>query len=75
MIKEHKLFSLYEMYIDSKLISDGKKVWFKMSKYSFENFIFQYENNFEFKDKIDELAKLEIRDSKIQDLLDDDIFG
>lgn len=74
MIKEHELYSLYEIYIDSKNITSGKKTLMKMSGSSFENFISQYKNNFEFADKIDELAKSELRNSKIEDLFDDDIF-
>jgi hypothetical protein len=74
MIKQHELFQIYEIYIDEKNISQGKKILLKMSKSSFDNFIDSYQNNFEFKDKIDELAKSEFRNSKIKDLFDDEFF-
>jgi len=74
MIKEHELYPLYEIYINSKNTTPGKKILMKMSGSSFENFIHQYKNNFEFADKIDELAKSEFRNSKIEDLFDDDVF-
>ena len=73
MIKEHELYPLWEIYINSKSISSGKKTLMKMSKSGFEDFINSYENNFEFADRIMELAKSEFRNSKIDDLFDDSI--
>ena len=46
-----------------------------MSESSFEDFKYQYEKNIDFKFRIDEMVKSEIRDNKIDDLLDDDFFG
>ena len=46
-----------------------------MSESSFEDFKYQYEKNTDFKFRIDEMVKSEIRDNKIDDLLDDDFFG
>ena len=46
----------------------------KISESSFNDFKFQYERNIEFKQRIDEIVKSEVRDNKIDDLLDDDFF-
>jgi hypothetical protein len=46
----------------------------KLSESSFNDFKYQYENRPQFKQKIDDLVKSEIRDIKIDDLLDDDDF-
>jgi hypothetical protein len=74
MFKKHELYFLYEHYIESKNISTGAKKLMKISESSFKNFIFQYGNNLNFKKIIDDLVKTEIRDIKINDILDDDIF-
>lgn len=74
MFKTHELYPLYEIYVDSKSISNGSKKLMKISESSFNDFKFQYENRKDFKQKIDDLVKTEIRDIKIDDLLDDDEF-
>ena len=74
MFKNHELYHFYELYIDSKLISTGSKKLMKLSESSFNDFKYQYENRPQFKQKIDDLVKSEIRDIKIDDLLDDDDF-
>ena len=75
MFKKHELYKFYEVYIDGKKISNGAKKLMKMSESSFNDFKFQYENSDDFKFRIDEIVKSEIRDNKIDDLLDDDFFG
>ena len=75
MFKKHELYKFYEVYIDGKKISNGAKKLMKMSESSFDDFKFQYENNVYFKLRIDEIVKSEIRDNKIDDILDDDFFG
>lgn len=75
MFKKHELYRFYEIYIESKNISNGAKRLMKMSESSFNDFKFQYDKNIEFKKRIDEIIKSEIRDNKIDDLLDDDFFG
>lgn len=75
MFKKHELYKFYEVYIDGKKISNGAKKLMKMSESSFNDFKFQYENNDDFKLRIDEIVKSEIRDNKIDDILDDDFFG
>ena len=47
----------------------------KISESSFNDFKFQYEKDSDFKQRIDEIVKSEVRDNKIDDLLDDDFFG
>ena len=74
MFKKHELYFLYEHYIENKNISTGAKKLMKISESSFKNFLFQYENNIGFKKIIDDLVRSEIRDSKIDNILDDDIF-
>lgn len=75
MFKTHELYPLFETYIDTKKISNGAKRLLKLSESSFTDFKFQYENSNHFKQKIDDLLKREIRDIKIDDLLDDEFFG
>jgi hypothetical protein len=74
MFKKHELFRFYEIYIDSKIASNGAKRLLKLSESSFNDFKLKYEKNIEFKQKIDDLIKSEIRDIKIDDLLEDDEF-
>jgi hypothetical protein len=47
----------------------------KISESSFNDFKFQYEKNTDFKQIIDDIVKSEVRDNKIDDLLDDEFFG
>jgi hypothetical protein len=75
MFKKHELYKFYEVYIDGKKISNGAKKLMKMSESSFNDFKYQYEKNVDFKFRIDEMVKSEIRDNKIDDILDDDFFG
>jgi hypothetical protein len=74
MFKKHELYNYYLVYIESRNISNGAKKLMMISESSFNDFKFQYENNKQFKIKIDDLIKSEIRDNKIDDLLDDDDF-
>jgi stalled ribosome alternative rescue factor ArfA len=74
MFKNHELYKFYEIYIDNKRISNGAKKLMKMSESSFEDFKFQYKYGLDFKIRIDEMVKSEIRDNKIDDILDDDFF-
>jgi formyltetrahydrofolate synthetase len=74
VFKNHELYKFYEIYIDNKKISNGAKKLMKMSESSFEDFKFQYDKNIDFKYRIDEIVKTEIRDNKIDDILNDDIF-
>jgi len=55
-------------------MSNGAKKLMMISESSFNDFKFQYENSKDFKFKIDELIKSEIRDNKLDDLLDGDDF-
>jgi hypothetical protein len=74
MFKKHELYNYYLVYIENRNISNGAKKLMMISESSFNDFKFQYENNKQFKIKIDDLIKSEIRDNKIDDLLDDDDF-
>ena len=75
MFKKHELYYFYEIYIDNKKISNGAKRLMKISESSFNDFKFQYEKDIDFKQRIDEIVKSEVRDNKIDDLLDDEFFG
>ena len=57
------------------MILKGAKRLLLISEGSFQDFRFEYERNPEFKNKIDELIKAELRDNKIDDIFDDDPFG
>jgi len=72
MYKKHKLYKLYELWIDSKKNSDGHKRLMKMSESSFLDFVDNYEGFVDFKQRVDEISKSAIRDEKIDDILDDD---
>ncbi len=74
MFKKHELYNYYLIYIESRKMSNGAKKLMMISESSFNDFKFQYENSKDFKFKIDELIKSEIRDNKLDDLLDDDDF-
>lgn len=76
MFKSHELYRHYKFYIENKKLSKGAKRLLLISEGSFQDFRFEYERNLEFKNKIDELIKAELRDNKIDDIFDDDdIFG
>jgi len=72
MFKSHGLYRHYKLYIENKKLSKGAKRLLLISEGSFQDFRFQYERNQEFKNKIDELIKAELRDNKIDDIFDDD---
>lgn len=74
MFKKHELYNYYLIYIESRKMSNGAKKLMMISESSFNDFKFQYENSKDFKFKIDELIKSEIRDNKLDDLLDGDDF-
>ena len=74
MFKKHELYNYYLIYIETRKMSNGAKKLMMISESSFNDFKFQYENSKDFKFKIDELIKSEIRDNKLDDLLDDDDF-
>jgi hypothetical protein len=74
MFKKHELYNYYLIYIENRKMSNGAKKLMMISESSFNDFKFQYENSKDFKFKIDELIKSEIRDNKLDDLLDDDDF-
>ena len=75
MFKSHELYKYYKLYIENKKLSKGAKRLLLISVGSFQDFRFEYERNPEFKNKIDELIKAELRDNKIDDIFDDDPFG
>ncbi len=73
MFKKHELYMLYELYINSKKISNGAKKLLKISEFSFEDFRFSYMNNLNFKMVIDKIILSEIRDKKIDSLIGENI--
>lgn len=74
MFKNHELYHFYELYVDNKKISKGAKRLMMMSESSFNDFKFEYEKDKDFKIRIDDLVRSEMRDNKIDDLLDNDEF-
>lgn len=75
-MKHEQLYDEYITYLDWKLsesqISKGKYSLLKISKDNFNNFKIRYENDETFSDIIVELMKTEIRENKINNILDDD---
>jgi hypothetical protein len=73
MIKNHRFYHLYISYLEYKKeqdrISDGALSLLKISESAFNDFVYDYENNTNFKNIINEIHKKEIRDEKIIDLL------
>lgn len=71
MIKNDSLYFLYEIYIANKKVSNGNKSMMKISEYYFNDFKSKYETSLTFKNKIDNLSKKEIRDDKINNILNE----
>ena len=74
MFKEHKLYKFYEIWIDLKGKSISYNKLMKMSESNFIEFVERYENSLEFRERIDDIMLKEIRDEKLDDILDDDDF-
>lgn len=72
-MKNDPIYDYYLSYIREKLdnerISIGAFSLLKISKESFDNFKYQFENNKLFNDKLVELHKRDMRDSKIENLI------
>jgi hypothetical protein len=73
MIKSHRFYHFYISYLEHKKeqdrISDGSLSLLKISESAFNDFVYDYENNPNFRKIIDEIHKKESRDEKIIDLL------
>jgi translation initiation factor RLI1 len=70
-IKKHKLYSIYESYIDSKNKSQGAKILLKNSESNFNEFIKSYDDRDSFRDYIDKIHISSIRNEKIDDIFDE----
>ena len=74
-MKNDTIYPYYLTYLESRLnegkISKGSFSLLKISSDSFEDFKFKYENDDTFSNKIIKLHTSEIRDQKIDDILDD----
>lgn len=73
MIKSHRFYHFYISYLEHKKeqdrISYGALSLLKISESAFNDFVYDYENNPNFRKIIDEIHKKESRDEKIIDLL------
>jgi hypothetical protein len=73
MIKTHRLYKFYINYLDYKRqlsrFSEGAYSLLKISESAFNDFVYDYENNPNFKKLIDDIRISEVRDEKISDLL------
>jgi len=73
MIKSHRFYHFYISYLEHKKeqdrISDGALSLLKISESAFNDFVYDYENNPNFRKIIDDIHKKESRDEKIIDLL------
>jgi hypothetical protein len=74
-MKNDELYPFYLVYLDIRLsglkISNGSYSLLKMSRSSFEDFKYKFENDELFSEKIIKIKTSEIRDKKIDDLFDD----
>ena len=74
-MKNDELYPFYLVYLDISLsglkISNGSYSLLKMSRSSFEDFKYKFENDELFSEKIIKIKTSEIRDKKIDDLFDD----
>ena len=74
-MKKDSIYPYFIDYLNDRLnegkITKGSLSLLKMSKSSFEDFKFRFENDELFRDKIIELHKSEVRDKKIDDIFDD----
>lgn len=71
-MKDHELYKHYIEYLkNKKSLSDGALHLVKISKSAFDDFIYIYNNNIDFKRIVDSLIIIENRDEKINKLLDD----
>lgn len=74
-MKNDELYPFYLVYLDIRLsglkISNGSYSLLKMSRSSFEDFKYKFENDELFSEKIIKIKTSEIRDKKIEDLFDD----
>jgi hypothetical protein len=71
-IQNEELYPKYLLYLESKNLSKGGFALSKMSTSLFEDFIFRFENNPTFQDKINNLYKSIDREEKIDDIVQDD---
>ena len=73
MIKTHRLYKFYTNYLSYKRqlnrFSEGAYSLLKISEPAFNDFVYDYENNPNFKKLIDDIHISEVRDEKISDLL------
>lgn len=73
MIKNHRLYNHYVSYLEHKKdidrISDGAFSLLKISESAFNDFVYDYENNINFNNMVNDIHKKESRDEKINDLL------
>jgi hypothetical protein len=74
-MKTDEIYPYYLDYLNNRMlegkISKGSFSLLKISKDSFEDFKFRFENDELFSKKVIELHKSEIRDKKIDDIFDD----
>jgi hypothetical protein len=74
-MKKDEIYPSYITYLNNRLnenkISKGSFALLKMSRDSFNDFKYKYENDDKFKNQIDDLERSEIRDKRIDDIFDD----
>lgn len=81
-MRNNILYKEYLLYLDNRLnegeIKRGKYSLLKISKQSFDEFIYKLENDEKFNDKIVKMVRVDQRDKNIDDIINsekiDDIF-
>ena len=71
-IKNDELYPKYLIYLESKNLSKGGFELSKISTSYFNEFVFRYENNPYFQQKIDNQYKTIDREEKIEEIVKDD---
>ena len=71
-IVDNELYPKYLIYLESKNLSKGGFELSKISTSYFNEFVFRYENNPHFQQKIDNQYKTIDREEKIEEIVKDD---
>lgn len=67
-MRNHVLYERYIFYHESTLTNKSSIYLYKISEESFKEFIFRYENEYKFSEKVDFMFKIKNRDNKIESI-------
>lgn len=72
-IKNDEIYPLYICYLEQKKLKPGELELSKISESRFIEFKKRYDINPDFKKKIDNIFKSEVRDIKLEEILDNSV--